>query len=74
MSKSEWIKKIIIIVVGSIVAAYGITLALYAGFGAAGNIAAIENAFMKAGSEFGYEYSPKFNFPTSEHFAEMLRT
>lgn len=43
-------------------------------FGAAGNIAAIENAFMKAGSEFGYEYSPKFNFPTSEHFAEMLRT
>lgn len=35
MSKSEWIKKIIIIVVGSIVAAYGITLALYAGFGGA---------------------------------------
>ena len=28
---------------------------------------------MKAGSEFGYEYSPKFNFPTSEHFVEMLR-
>jgi len=35
MSKSEWIKKIIIIVVGSIIAAYGITLALYAGFGGA---------------------------------------
>ena len=33
MGRLEWIKKIIIIVVGSIVAAYGITLALYAGFG-----------------------------------------
>lgn len=35
MSRKEWIKKIIIIVIGSIVAAYGITLALYAGFGGA---------------------------------------
>lgn len=35
MSKPEWMKKIIIIVVGSIIAAYGITLALYAGFGGA---------------------------------------
>lgn len=35
MSKSQWMKKIIIIVVGSIIAAYGITLALYAGFGGA---------------------------------------
>lgn len=35
MSKTEWMKKIIIIVIGSIVAAYGITLALYAGFGGA---------------------------------------
>lgn len=35
MSRLEWIKKIIIIVIGSIVAAYGITLALYAGFGGA---------------------------------------
>lgn len=35
MRKSEWTKKIIIIVVGSIIAAYGITLALYAGFGGA---------------------------------------
>ena len=35
MSKSEWLKKIFIIVVGSIIAAYGITLALYAGFGGA---------------------------------------
>ena len=35
MSKIEWTKKIIIIVIGSIIAAYGITLALYAGFGGA---------------------------------------
>ena len=35
MSKTEWVKKIIIIVIGSIIAAYGITLALYAGFGGA---------------------------------------
>lgn len=35
MSRLEWIKKIMIIVVGSVVAAYGITLALYAGFGGA---------------------------------------
>ena len=35
MSKPEWTKKIIIIVIGSIIAAYGITLALYAGFGGA---------------------------------------
>ena len=35
MSRKEWIKKIIIIVLGSIIAAYGITLALYAGFGGA---------------------------------------
>ena len=35
MSRLEWVKKIIIIVFGSIMAAYGITLALYAGFGGA---------------------------------------
>ena len=35
MRKQEWIKKIMIIVLGSIIAAYGITLALYAGFGGA---------------------------------------
>ena len=35
MSRKEWIRKIIIIVIGSIIAAYGITLALYAGFGGA---------------------------------------
>ena len=33
--KLEWIIKLIIIVVGSVIAAYGITLALYAGFGGA---------------------------------------
>ena len=33
--KTEFVKKIIIIVIGSIIAAYGITLALYAGFGGA---------------------------------------
>ena len=35
MSKTEWTKKIIIIAIGSVIAAYGITLALYAGFGGA---------------------------------------
>lgn len=35
MSKLEWTIKLIIIVAGSVVAAYGITLALYAGFGGA---------------------------------------
>lgn len=35
MSKLEWTIKLIIIMVGSVVAAYGITLALYAGFGGA---------------------------------------
>ena len=35
MSKREWIKKITVIIIGSVIAAYGITLALYAGFGGA---------------------------------------
>ena len=35
MSKLEWTIKLIIILAGSVVAAYGITLALYAGFGGA---------------------------------------
>ena len=35
MSKTEYVKRIIIIIVGSVMAAYGITLALYAGFGGA---------------------------------------
>mgnify|MGYP004683605837 CR=1 FL=1 len=34
-SETELVKKVIIIVIGSIIAAYGITLALYAGFGGA---------------------------------------
>lgn len=35
MRKTEWMKKIMIIIIGSIIAAYGITLAMYAGFGGA---------------------------------------
>ena len=35
MCKTEWMKKISVIVVGSVIAAYGITLAMYAGFGGA---------------------------------------
>lgn len=35
MGRIGWIKKIMIIVLGSMLAAYGITLALYAGFGGA---------------------------------------
>lgn len=35
ISKTEYVKRIIIIIVGSVIAAYGITLALYAGFGGA---------------------------------------
>lgn len=35
MGRLEWTKKIIIILIGSIIAAYGITLAMYAGFGGA---------------------------------------
>ena len=35
MLMKDWVKKIVIIVIGSIIAAYGITLALYAGFGGA---------------------------------------
>lgn len=42
-------------------------------FGASGNIAAIENAFMKVCRDFGYGFSAKFNFPTTEHFADLLK-
>lgn len=35
MSSKNGLKKIVIIIVGSVIAAYGITLALYAGFGGA---------------------------------------
>lgn len=35
MLTKNWWKKIVVIVIGSMIAAYGITLALYAGFGGA---------------------------------------
>ena len=35
MVAKQWLKKIAIIVIGSVMAAYGITLAMYAGFGGA---------------------------------------
>ena len=41
-------------------------------FGASGNIAAIEDAFAAACGQLGYGYQPKFNFPTAEHFGELL--
>ncbi len=41
-------------------------------FGAKGNIATIENAFAKSCKGLGYDYEPKFNFPTVEIFGEML--
>lgn len=41
-------------------------------FGASGNIATIENAFIKACKDFGYDYKPKFNFPTVKNFGRLL--
>lgn len=41
-------------------------------FGADGNIATIENAFAKACKGFGYDYKPKFNFPTTDTFTKLL--
>ena len=41
-------------------------------FGASGNIATIENAFIKVYQRLGYSYKPKFNFPTVEFFGETL--
>ena len=41
-------------------------------FGAHGNIATIENAFIKACKEIGYDYKSKFNFPTTECFGNLL--
>ncbi len=41
-------------------------------FGASGNIATIENAFIKVCQRLGYSYKPKFNFPTVDTFGEML--
>ena len=42
-------------------------------FGANGNIATIENAFIDACRKFEYEYTPKFNFPTTEDFSDLLK-
>ena len=42
-------------------------------FGADGNITAIEKAFMQVCSDSGYKYHPKFNFPTTEYFADLLK-
>ncbi len=42
-------------------------------FGANGNIVTIENAFMNTCRDFEYEYTPKFNFPTTEAFSDMLK-
>ena len=41
-------------------------------FGANNNIATIEQAFIKACKELGYNYASKFNFPTAEMFGELL--
>lgn len=41
-------------------------------FGANGNIATIENAFIDACRDFEYEYKPRFNFSTSGRFADLL--
>ncbi len=35
-------------------------------------IATIENAFRKVCQDLGYESNQKFNFPTSEYFADLL--
>lgn len=42
-------------------------------FGANGNIATIENAFSKVCNDFGYDYKPKFNFPTTDTFGKLLQ-
>ena len=42
-------------------------------FGANGNIATIENAFMNACQDFEYKYTPKFNFPTVDDFSDLLK-
>ncbi len=42
-------------------------------FGAKGNIATIEHAFSSVSHEMGYDYAPKFNFPTAEAFGTLLK-
>ena len=41
-------------------------------FGANGNIATIEDAFVEVCGSLGYDYTPKFNFPTCESFGKLL--
>ncbi len=41
-------------------------------FGASGNIATIENAFIETCNSLGYGYEAKFNFPTVEDFGKLL--
>lgn len=41
-------------------------------FGANGNIATIESAFVNACNSLGYSYTPKFNFPRVEDFGKLL--
>ena len=43
-------------------------------FGAKGNIAVIEHAFIEACNAFGYDYEPKFNFPAAEDFGRLLES
>ena len=42
-------------------------------FGANGNIATIENAFKSACRDFQYKYTPRFNFPTTGDFSDLLK-
>lgn len=42
-------------------------------FGADGNISTIDKAFKASCAEYGYEYKSKFNFPTAEHFSDVLK-
>jgi hypothetical protein len=42
-------------------------------FGANGNIASIEKAFMSACQDLGYQYMPRFNFPTVDVFSNLLQ-
>lgn len=42
-------------------------------FGASGNIATIENAFIETCNSLRYGYEAKFNFPTAEAFGELLK-
>lgn len=41
-------------------------------FGAKGNITTIENAFIKACNDLGYDYKPKFIFSAVEDFGKLL--